>query len=81
MDLPDLDTEWTQLQLHAWVRQMGIITDPTEIIPQGVKFIEWPQTPPTEAEIAWGRKLSAEYEAGKLKPIAVIRRISNPRRN
>ena len=34
---PDRSKEWSQWDLHAYVRQMGINPDPFEIVPQGVK--------------------------------------------
>lgn len=81
MDWPPIDSQWTQPQLHSWVRQMGILPDPHEVIPQGVKFIAWPQPPATEREIEICRRLEREIKAGTRKPIAVIRRVRDPKRN
>lgn len=77
----DLDREWSQWELHTHARKMGINPDPSEIIPQGVKYIAWPQPPLTEREIAWGRELAKKLEAGEIKPIAVIKRQRDRRRN
>ena len=60
---PALDTEWCQADLRAYVMQMGINPDPSEFIPQGVKWIEWPQPPLTEAEIERGREIVAQLES------------------
>lgn len=62
---PDRASEWSQADLHAYVRQMGINPDPSEIIPQGVKYIAWPQPPLTEAEIKRARELAELDSAGK----------------
>ena len=48
---PDRSQEWSQWDLHAYVRQMGINPDPFEIVPQGVKWIEWPQPPLTGRDL------------------------------
>lgn len=60
---------------------MGIIPDPFEILPQGVKYVAWPQRRPTEDEIKYGQSLERELKAGRLKPIAVIKRRRDPRKN
>ena len=79
---PPLDTVWSQETLHAYARAMGINPEPTEIIPQGVKFIEWPQTPLTEKELAHCREIARQLESGERKPLnIVIPRKRDPRRN
>ncbi len=60
---------------------MGINPDPQEEIPQGVKFIAWPQPPLTEKEIAFAQELQRKLDAGELKPLGVIRRRRDPKRN
>lgn len=80
-DWPDINAEWSQPDLHRYVRQMGINPDPHEIVPQGVKYIAWPQPPPTEAMKAQARKILQMIDDGKIKPLAVIRRRKDPRRN
>ena len=55
---PDKSSEWSQDDLHAYVRQMGINPDPTEIVPQGVKWIEWPLPQMTEQEMEHVREIS-----------------------
>lgn len=77
---PDRATEWTQSDLHRYMRQMGVNPDPHEIIPQGVKWIAWPQPPLTEADKERARVVIAAYQDGA-GPIAVIKRIRDPRRN
>ena len=81
VEWPNRESEWTQQTLHAYVRQMGINPDPLEIVPQGVKYIAWPQPPLSEEDIAMGRQMIREFRAGRLKPIAVIKRKRDPRRN
>ena len=78
---PDRALEWSQPDLHSYVRQMGINPDPHEIIPQGVKYIEWPQPPLTEAERKWAMEVASELEHGDRKPLMTIRRKRDPRRN
>lgn len=78
---PDRETEWSQQDLHAYVRQMGCNPDPTEIVPQGVKWIAWPQPPLSDAELKRGLELAKEIEVGTIKPLATIRRHRDPRRN
>ena len=78
---PDRNQEWSQWDLHSYVRQMGINPDPHEIIPQGVKYIEWPPRKPTEAEITHVKELIKLLETEKIKPLAIILRLRDPRRN
>lgn len=76
----DRSTEWTQTELHAYVRQMGINPDPLEIIPQGVKFLVWPQPPLSANEIKRYREIAAMFDEG-MDPIAIIPRRKDARRN
>jgi hypothetical protein len=78
---PDLDSEWSQWDLHAYVRQMGINPDPLEIIPQGVKYIVWPQPKPTKRDIELAKEIVRKLEAGEIKPLMTIKRRRDPRRN
>ena len=78
---PDRNTEWSQLDLRAYVMQMGINPDPTEIISQGVKYVAWPQPPLSEAEIKRGLEIARQFESGELKPLMTIRRRKDPRDN
>ena len=61
---PSLDSEWTQDDLHAYLWQMGITPDPQEIIPQGVKYIQWPQPPLTQADFHLARETVRKLESG-----------------
>jgi hypothetical protein len=79
---PDRSSEWSQQDLHAYVRQMGINPDPHEIIPQGVKYIAWPQPRLTEAEIEHCQEIARQLEDGTLKSLNIaIPRRRDPRRN
>jgi hypothetical protein len=79
---PDLNSEWSQDDLHAYVRQMDINPDPHEIVPQGVKWIAWPQPPMTEDEIKHGQEIARQLESGELKSLNIkIPRKRDPRRN
>jgi hypothetical protein len=76
-----LDREWTQAELHTHARKLGIFPDPHESIPQGIKYIAWPQPPLTEAEKAWALSKIADIQKCGLKPLAVIRRVHDCKSN
>ena len=78
---PAIDAEWSQWDLHAYARMMGMNVDPSETVPQGLKYVQWPPEPLTEEEIEWGRQIAKRLEAGELKTIAVIPRRRDARRN
>jgi hypothetical protein len=81
-DWPSLDLEWSQQDLHAYVRQMGINPDPHEIVPQGVKYIQWPQPPLTDAEVKHCQGIARKLETGEIEsPNITIPRRRDPRRN
>lgn len=63
MDIAKLtDREWTQEELWAHARALGIEPEPGEIIPQGVKWLTAEKTPLTPDEIAWAERFIAEQK-------------------
>lgn len=61
---------------------MGINPDPSELVPQGVKYIMWPQPPLTEKEMAHAKEIARKLETGELKSLNIrIPRRRDPRRN
>ena len=79
---PPLDAEWSQQDLHDYVRFIGVNVDPSEVVPQGVKYIKWPQPPLTESELAWAKEICRKLKSGEIKPLGIkIRRVRDPRRN
>ena len=65
---PDLNSVWSQEVLRKYVRQMGITPEENEIIPQGVKWVPWPQPKPTADHIRRGQQLAKELQARVIKP-------------
>jgi hypothetical protein len=53
--------EWTQAELRAYVREMGVEISDDEVIPQGMKYIAWPPPPITEEDIESAKKLIEEF--------------------
>lgn len=63
MSWPPIDSEWSQADLHRWIRQFKN-PDPSEVLPQGVKYVAWPQPRPTEADRQWGLVVESRSGSG-----------------
>jgi hypothetical protein len=61
---------WTQDQLREHVRRMGVEVGHDEVIPQGVRFISWPQEPLSPSEMAWAKRVIANLHLRPSVPSA-----------
>ena len=58
----DLDREWTQDELRAHVRAIGVTVHDSELIPQGCKYLG-PPAAITEEDREWALRIIATVQS------------------